>query len=465
MQNIEVPESPSQEPRGKIRRIISPGGRHRAAGPKPVPVVRTGSGPSALPPVDPPRPKVLRASESTPEMARLDSIVTAYHQMLLERVDQGIQEMQRSATRLMGEVASEVWRGIGPDAGENLSERVLGVLARDDSIRGLIAHSDERYHALDVRLQRMEAGLKMVADKLKQSHLALVSDMEQMRQSVTTGLSRASEQAERQAATLSAQLDTTGRRLHSRLVHAAERLESQTARVAERVEQTPVAAQMDSVIDQMQLVGQALAHVPDLTARRVASVTGMMNDQVEAAAGALVRRISGVADAAVDRVVAATEAAAGRAVTTTEALAARVAARTEAVAVRALRATEDLAERVSATTEDTAERALAANEELAARMEATSEALVNRFDAMGRVLVRAAARESEAVAGVERTLKDMREGLEDMGDSVDGIKRDLHGRPLAVVPAEDEEDVPDEIASIDEGFFGREPRRRRLAAG
>jgi hypothetical protein len=462
MQNIDLPESRSHEPRGKIRRIISPGGRHRAVGSKSAakPSSTSGSRPVAVPPIQPVRPTMLRVQD-TPELTRLDSIVTAYHQMLLERVDQGIQEMQRAAAKLMGEVATEVWKGVGADDAEGAGDRLLSMLARDDSVRGLIAHSDERYHALDVRIQRMEAGLKMVADKLKQSHLAIVGDMEHVRHAVSTGLARNSQQTEQQAATLSAQIDTTGRRLHSRLVHTAERLESQNARIAARVEQTPVVAHMESVVDQLQSVGRSLSSVPDLTARRVATVTGMMSDQVEAAAGQLVRRIAGVADAAVDRVVAATEAATGRAITTTEALAARVAARTEAAAGRALRATEELADRVSAATEDTTERALAANDELAARMEATSEALVNRFDAMGRVLVRAAARESEAVAGLDRALREMQEGLEDMSGSLDSIKRDLNGRPLTVVGDEDE--VPDSLASIDEGFFGRRVTRRRRA--
>lgn len=460
MQNIDLPEFSRHEPRGKIRRIISPGGRHRAVGSKSAakPSSSSGSRPVAVPPIQSVRPTMLRVQD-TPELTRLDSIVTAYHQMLLERVDQGIQEMQRSAAKLMGEVASEVWKGVGPDATENAGDRLLSLLARDDSVRGLISHSDERYHALDVRIQRMEAGLKMVAGKLKQSHLAIVGDMEQVRHALSTGLARNSQQTEQQAAALSAQIDTTGRRLHSRLVHAAERLESQNSRIAARVDQTPLVSHMESVVDQLQSVGKSLSSVPDLTARRVATVTGMMSDQVEAAGGQLVRRIAGVADAAVDRVVAATEAATGRAITTTEALAARVAARTEAAAGRALRATEELADKVSAVTEDNTERALAANDELAARLEATSEALVNRFDAMGRVLVRAAARESEAVAGLDRALRDMQEGLEDMGGSLDSIKRDLSGQSLTVV--DDENEVP-ALASIDDGFFGRRvPRRRR----
>jgi hypothetical protein len=456
-----VSDSPGGQPRGKIRRIISPGGRHRTSTGKPstpLSSVPLASSPS-------PRPQVLRQLDP-PDQNRLDSIVTAYQQMVLERVDQGVAHMQQQATRLMSEIATEVWRTVGPEAGENLSDRVLGLLARDDTVRGLISHSDERYHALDVRIQRMEAGLRMVAEKLKQSHLALVSDMEGMRQAITGGLGSAFEHTDRQLAAISAQVDTTGRRLHSRLVHAAERIEGQNVRIAARLEQTPIAAQLDTsmvaMTEGLQALDRAMHGLPDMTARRVANVTGMMSDQVEAAAGQLVRRIAKVTDHAVERVISATETAAGRAVTTTEALAARVAARTEAVAGRALRATEELAERVGETTEDAAERALAATEGLAARMEATSEALVNRFDAMGRVLVRTAARESEAVVGLDKALRDMQNGLEDMGTSLEAIKRDLTVRPLSAVA--DEEEMPEAITSIDAGFFGRDRRRRRAAS-
>ncbi len=450
MQDIYTTDSPGGE-RGKIRRIISPGGRHRATGKSP-----TALSSVRIEPTTSPRPRAVRNLD-LPDQDRLDSIVTAYQQMVLERVDQGVAHMQEQATRLMGEIASEVWRSVGPEAGENLSERVLGVLARDDTVRGLISHSDERYHALDVRIQRMEAGLKMVADKLKQSHLALVSDMEGMRQAITGRLGSAFEHTDHQLAAISAQVDTTGRRLHARLVHAQERIETQNERVGAQLD-TSMAAMTQGI----ESMDRALHGMPDMTARRVASVTGMMSDQVEAAAGQLVRRIAKVTDQAVERVISATETAAGRAVTTTEALAARVAARTEAVAGQALRATEQLAERVTDTTEATAERALAATEGLAARMEATSEALVNRFDAMGRVLVRAAARESEAIVGLDTALRDMQEGLEDMGASLEAIKRDAQIRPLAVVDEED--DVPVSIASIDAGFFGRERRRRRVAS-
>jgi hypothetical protein len=410
------------------------------------------------------RPQLLRAPEPA-ESSRLDAIVSAYQQMVLERVDQGIAHMQRSAAKLMNEVASEVWRTVGPDAGDNLGERVIGMLARDDTVRSLISHSDERYHALDVRIQRMEAGLKMVADKMKQSHLAVVGDLEGMRQSLTTNLDRSAEQNERNLVALSEQLDSTGRRLHSRLVHATERIEAQGNRIEARVEQLPVTTQLDgaltSMMQQLQSLDRTLAGTPDLTARRVATVTGMMGDQVEAAAGALVRRIAQVADAAVDRVVAATETAAGRAVTTTEALAARVAARTEAVAGRALQATEELAERVAETTETAAERSMQASEELARRMEATGEALVNRFDSMGRVLVRAAARESEAIVSLDQSLRHMEQGLEDMTDSLESVRRDVSARPMTLITEDD--DVAESITSIDDGFYGRRERRRRAA--
>jgi hypothetical protein len=321
--------------------------------------------------------------------------------------------MQKSAAKLMGEIASEVWRGVGPDAGENLGDRVLGMLARDDSVRGLIAHSDERYHALDVRLQRMEAGLKMVADKLKQSHLAVVGDLDGMRQSITTNLSRAAEQNERNLLALSEQLDTTGRRLHSRLVHATERIETQNARIEARI---PVQLEqaITAMLEGINHLDRSVEATPERTAGRIATVTGMFGDQVEAAAGTLVRRVSQVSDAAVERVITASEAAAGRAVETTT--------------------------------------------HVAERIEATTEALVNRFDAMGRVLVRTAARESEAVVALEHSLKEMQAGLEDMSDTLGAIQRDVSARPFTVVPAPGEDETAG--ASIDEGFFGTGRRRR-----
>lgn len=442
MEDIDFFEASSQEHRGKIRRIISPAGRHRASGKtegpyKPLPLS------VAQPVSSPPRAEIVNPTPPNPtEQTRLDSVVAAYQNMVLERVDQGIAQMQRSAAKLMNEIASEVWRAVGPDAGENLGDRVLGLLARDDSVRGLIAHSDERFHSLDVRIQRMEAGLKMVADKMKQSHLAVVGDLDSLRRAVTTNLTRASEQSDRSLAAISEQIDATTRRLHS-----------QTSRIAAQLEEAPL-THLDRALvlmmEHLQRLDRAMAATPDATARRVVVATGMVSDQLQAASGDLVRQIRGVADQAIERVVTATESAAGHALTTTEAIAARLSAQTDAATGWAVQVSEDLSNRVAEAAEGAAER-----------MAATGDALVQRFDAMGKVLVDAAVQETETVASLEDTLREMQGELAEMAENLFALKRDVAGRGLGLASTDD---VSEPISAIDAGFFGSRPRRRPRAA-
>lgn len=94
---------------------------------------------------------------------RLEAMIAAYHQVVVDRLDEGLRTIQQTAVSLMHEIANEVWRTGGADA-KNVQSRILSVLARDQAIRGLIAHSDERYQALDVRVGRLEDSLTTVAD-------------------------------------------------------------------------------------------------------------------------------------------------------------------------------------------------------------------------------------------------------------------------------------------------------------
>jgi hypothetical protein len=63
----------------------------------------------------------------------------------------------------MRQVAAEVWKAAGPDARKNLQSGVIGGLARDDALRGVLAHMDERYQALHVEIARMEEALRRLA--------------------------------------------------------------------------------------------------------------------------------------------------------------------------------------------------------------------------------------------------------------------------------------------------------------
>jgi hypothetical protein len=82
---------------------------------------------------------------------RIDEVLQTYRIQIAERLEEGLREIQDRTVALIRDIATEVWAD--GDLGADLQERVLGILSRDAALRGLIAHSDERYQALDLRLQ------------------------------------------------------------------------------------------------------------------------------------------------------------------------------------------------------------------------------------------------------------------------------------------------------------------------
>src|SRR2546421_13054982 len=91
------------------------------------------------------REEAVRDSEK-----RIDRMLTSYQDQIADRLESGLQEIQDRTAALIRDVALEVWRS-GED--DDLQERVLSLLSRDATIRGLISHTAERYHALDIRIR------------------------------------------------------------------------------------------------------------------------------------------------------------------------------------------------------------------------------------------------------------------------------------------------------------------------
>jgi hypothetical protein len=80
--------------------------------------------------------------------ATIERIVSA-------RLGDAVEAIQQTASSVMHEIAAEVWRTAGGDKRE-VQAKILENLAHDDALRGLIAHSDERFQALAVRTGRLE---------------------------------------------------------------------------------------------------------------------------------------------------------------------------------------------------------------------------------------------------------------------------------------------------------------------
>src|SRR3954447_13031517 len=91
----------------------------------------------------------------------LESEVRSVNAAILERLERGLSEIEENARVLMREAASDTWHGTEAELKE-LRERIMRDLSRDQALRGLIAHADERYQSLDVRVARIEHNLTNV---------------------------------------------------------------------------------------------------------------------------------------------------------------------------------------------------------------------------------------------------------------------------------------------------------------
>jgi hypothetical protein len=103
-------------------------------------------------------------SASAAERAEL--VIGAYQEMIQEQLDEGLRSIQHSANALMHEIAGEVWRSTGGDK-EAVGSTILQELSRDQAIRALIAHSDERFQALAARTGRVEDTMNMLAESVR----------------------------------------------------------------------------------------------------------------------------------------------------------------------------------------------------------------------------------------------------------------------------------------------------------
>jgi hypothetical protein len=110
---------------------------------------------------DPKRRPFLGRGSQPADVAGLEAALVDYQRSLEERLDRGLAAIQSSAVSLMKEIASEMWRRGGADVGDTQG-RILEFVSRDQAIRSLIAHSDERFQALAVRTQRLEDALQQV---------------------------------------------------------------------------------------------------------------------------------------------------------------------------------------------------------------------------------------------------------------------------------------------------------------
>src|SRR6266508_2345737 len=111
-------------------------------------------------------PPPVTAGLSPSAAERTGLVITAYQEMIQEQLDEGLRSIQHAANALMHEIAGEVWRSARGDK-EAVGSTILQELSRDQAIRALIAHSDERFQALAARTGRVEDTMNMLAESVR----------------------------------------------------------------------------------------------------------------------------------------------------------------------------------------------------------------------------------------------------------------------------------------------------------
>lgn len=139
----------------------------------------------AFPP--PPNDRARHGGMSSQTAATTDaadeSEMVSYQRVLEDRLDQGLRAIHQSANALMHEIASEVWRAAGGDK-DQVGSQILESLSRDQAIRSLVAHSDERFQDLAVRTARLEDSVTSLAEDTRAARSALADSVHALEQAV-----------------------------------------------------------------------------------------------------------------------------------------------------------------------------------------------------------------------------------------------------------------------------------------
>lgn len=105
---------------------------------------------------------------------RSEAILSAYHQVVVERLEQGLRDIEDKAMEAMREIAIEIWRTSGVQ-GDDLQHRILASLSKDDAMRGIIQHSDERFQNLALRVGQIEDGILGMSNATRELRSIIVN--------------------------------------------------------------------------------------------------------------------------------------------------------------------------------------------------------------------------------------------------------------------------------------------------
>src|SRR4051794_20382736 len=179
----------------------------------------------------------------TENEARLDDLVRT---AIDEQMRAGLEHMEGSAASLMREIAGEMWRSSAQDVRPE-QERIMSIVAKDQTVRSLLATSDERFQAIAMRTSRLEDNLGELAEserRIREAMEETAQSIQQIAQSPTLhGVEMVRSQlevVERHIAETFTHFDERDREIASELQTTvkehSELITSETARIVESMQ-------------------------------------------------------------------------------------------------------------------------------------------------------------------------------------------------------------------------------------
>lgn len=207
-----------------------------------------------------------------PRMDPTQATMAAYQQMIREQLEEGLRELQHTANQLMHEIAAEVWRTAGGDKDE-AQARLLAAISRDQTLRSLLAHTDERFQTLAVRTARLEDTLNMLAEGMRAAREELARGVEAL-QDVQ------SSPAARGVAEIRDRLDQVTRQIALAFETLAERDRAITEAVQQRVREHG-----ELVVNETARITRALESYVQQGVAAMGQLAGGVEAQLERIAG------------------------------------------------------------------------------------------------------------------------------------------------------------------------------------
>ena len=207
----------------------------------------------------------------TPSAAeRAEVVITAYQEMIQEQLDEGLRAIQHDANTLMHEIAAEVWRSADGDT-DAVGASILQELSRDQAIRALIAHSDERFQALAARTGRLEDTMHMLADTVRTAKEQIARSADALAESTGSGASPLG------VGQIRAQLDEVSRQVTAAFQTLAERDQVILDAVHERIREHG-----DLIAQETTRISQAMQEYVQQGVEAMGRLAGSADSQIEA---------------------------------------------------------------------------------------------------------------------------------------------------------------------------------------